>query len=322
MSFRPDHGGFALVRLGDDANVGLSGPGRACMHYVLDGNVILESAGRQEVLTAGDFVCLSRGGAHALTCRNPRQREYTNLLRNSEFNDEPAILSFGSPCPVPSAVLISGYFSLTRNDGLWASSLLSDVVVLRAEKNVMVSLAPPSLIHNASTGLGASAFVSGLMRVLLVQCIRAEINRLESVISADFSALQSYKIVAAIRALETEFSRSWTVESLARLVGMSRSAFASEFKRVTGMTPFAKLTAARLAEAQRMLTGDLPVGRIASAVGYQSVAAFSRAFRKHYGESAAEHRRRINWKLRPAQGGGALGVILTCDQQERGNTSH
>src|SRR5262249_13591060 len=124
-----------------------------------------------------------------------------------------------------------------------------------------------------------------LMQTLFFQAVRADVHRWLGEEPADFSNLQDYKIVTALRRIDREFQEPWTVANLAKTVGMSRSAFAVHFQTVVGASPMARLAAGGRAEPRRLLQQGAPVNETALAVGYQSVPAFSRAFRRHYGEA-------------------------------------
>ena len=85
----------------------------------------------------------------------------------------------------------------------------------------------------------------------------------------------------------------WTVERLARGVGMSRSAFASRFKQVVGKTPLDHLTEWRMAHAARLIrdSQDMKLDSIAQSVGYESESSFRKAFRKVMKHSPSQYRK-------------------------------
>ena len=87
--------------------------------------------------------------------------------------------------------------------------------------------------------------------------------------------------------------KSWTVDELAKEVALSRSALAERFASLVGEPPMQYLTRWRLALAAQMLRGGRdPVARIAGKCGYESEAAFSRAFKREFGVPPASWRRR------------------------------
>jgi AraC family transcriptional regulator, alkane utilization regulator len=85
--------------------------------------------------------------------------------------------------------------------------------------------------------------------------------------------------------------RPWTVPTLAREVGMSRSTLARRFREILGETPLVYLSRSRLqTAAELMRTENLSLGEVAARVGYQSEASFSRAFRQTMGKPPAAYR--------------------------------
>ncbi|WP_183229552.1 AraC family transcriptional regulator [Agrobacterium radiobacter] len=88
----------------------------------------------------------------------------------------------------------------------------------------------------------------------------------------------------AIRAMHENVGREWTVDSLARLCGVSRSAFATRFRDIVGIGPISYLLRWRMALAKEGLkSGTARVEEIAFSVGYKSASAFSTAFTRAVG---------------------------------------
>jgi AraC-like DNA-binding protein len=98
-------------------------------------------------------------------------------------------------------------------------------------------------------------------------------------------ALADVRMVKVIGAIHQEPERSWTLESLADLAGMSRARFAIHFKEMVGMTPFEYLAQWRIASAQALLRKGHALKIVAPEVGYSSTAALSRAFLQQTGET-------------------------------------
>jgi AraC-like DNA-binding protein len=92
--------------------------------------------------------------------------------------------------------------------------------------------------------------------------------------------------------LHRDVSRRWTVDDLGREVGLSRSALADRFIRLIGVPPMHYLTNWRMQVAtQKLRNTNASLGQIAEIVGYDSEAAFSRAFKKVLGIAPATWRR-------------------------------
>ncbi|MFE0422658.1 AraC family transcriptional regulator [Streptomyces sp. NPDC058953] len=98
-------------------------------------------------------------------------------------------------------------------------------------------------------------------------------------------------ISKAMVIISTRFAEPWTIESLAREVGMSRSAFTAAFRELVGEAPARHLTGRRMQEAARLLgETSLPQSAVPHRVGYQSAVGFHLAFRKWYGVTPGEYR--------------------------------
>lgn len=96
----------------------------------------------------------------------------------------------------------------------------------------------------------------------------------------------------ALAAMHQRPSRAWTLEDLAREVGMSRSALTDRFSRYFGQGPIAYLTEWRLElAAEALRTTNRSVLQIAEEVGYESEAAFNRAFKRRFAEPPGRYRR-------------------------------
>lgn len=99
------------------------------------------------------------------------------------------------------------------------------------------------------------------------------------------------QIGAALRSIHENVNSPWTVESLAAAAGMSRSAFALRFKEILGQTPLDYLTEWRMQKAMPLLrNGDKKLVEIARSLGYESDAAFSKAFKRVVGIAPREYR--------------------------------
>ncbi|WP_424187698.1 AraC family transcriptional regulator [Actinokineospora sp. G85] len=112
------------------------------------------------------------------------------------------------------------------------------------------------------------------------------------------AAFQHPEIGKALLIMSTRFAEPWTLESLSREVGMSRSAFAASFRKLVGEAPAAHLTACRMRESARLLAeSSVPLGAVPERVGYKSAVGFHLAFRKHHSIPPGEYRQRHRSQL-------------------------
>jgi AraC-like DNA-binding protein len=100
-----------------------------------------------------------------------------------------------------------------------------------------------------------------------------------------------------------DIARPWSVDELGRAAGMSRSALAERFSRLIGMAPMHYLAHWRMqTAAQKLRNTSASLAQVAQLVGYESEAAFSRAFKKTFGSSPATWRRAARSAISPAPG--------------------
>jgi len=105
--------------------------------------------------------------------------------------------------------------------------------------------------------------------------------------------LRDTRIEKAITLLNSDISKRWTVELLARAVGLSRAVFARQFARALGLSPMRYLTQRRMQVAAALLHGsDAALAEVARRVGYESEFAFNRAFKRHYEVPPGVYRQR------------------------------
>jgi AraC-like DNA-binding protein len=104
--------------------------------------------------------------------------------------------------------------------------------------------------------------------------------------------LRDRRIERALELLDRDLSKYWTVEHLARAVGLSRPVFAREFVRMLQLSPMRYLTQRRMqVAADLLLDTEASLAEIATRVGYQSEFAFGRAFKRHHGVAPGTYRR-------------------------------
>jgi AraC-like DNA-binding protein len=107
------------------------------------------------------------------------------------------------------------------------------------------------------------------------------------------AGVQDAEVGRALRLLHAQPEREWTIEELAREVGVSRSGLAQRFTELTGESPMRYLTGWRIQLAKNlMLQLALPIAEVADRVGYESEAAFNRAFKRNVGVPPATWRKR------------------------------
>ncbi len=140
--------------------------------------------------------------------------------------------------------------------------------------------------ESAACEPGSDFVIPRLMEILFVELLRDEARRVESATAGLLAGLAHPVTAKALQLMHAEPARGWTVESLARRSGASRSRFALQFQTVLGTSPMHYLLHWRIALAKDSLrNGTRSISETAFDVGFQSASAFSTAFRRNVGQS-------------------------------------
>jgi len=128
---------------------------------------------------------------------------------------------------------------------------------------------------------GTELILARLMEVLFVEVIRRHAARLPPSATGWFAALNDPVVGRALQLVHRDPARRWTVDELAREAGASRTVLAERFNAVLGQAPIEYVTGWRMQlAAERLRDGNEGIGAIAADVGYESEAAFNRAFKR------------------------------------------
>lgn len=258
--------------------------GWAHFHIVTKGSVELDRFGFGPLrLDEGDILLLPHGDAHTVRARAAAGHakaavtvEYRNMIRVQA--------SIGVE---PDTELICGrlYFEAAPQTLIVAA--LPDVVVLRVGACPLASRFSPIILgirEELEGGRpGAAAIAKDLASALFVMMLRAHLEGAAP--TQGLLRLLNQRMTAqAALAMVRDPVRAWTLDDLARTAASSRATLVRAFRKATGMAPLTFLADLRLGLARHRLgSGAASMDQIAAEVGYQSQAAFSRAFLRKYG---------------------------------------
>jgi AraC-like DNA-binding protein len=290
---------YGRFELGAPFGVAIPASEDAKFHVVLEGNCCLRVNDAELSLSSGDLVALPHGDAHAISDRADRPVEpFEALLKGRNLCQE-GVLRVGDGV---AAVLVSGCFRFEsrRNNPLLAA--LPAVIALRGERSRAIPWLDTTLkfmgCEVASRRPGAQTVISRLADVLFIQIVRGCFDELSADAAGWLGALKEPQVGSALRLIHQNPEHAWTVASLAAKVGMSRSAFAERFTRLAGEPPLAYLTRWRMLKAAGLLReGQATLAEVAGRVGYESEAAFSKAFKRSLGSTPGAYRRAARAQL-------------------------
>jgi transcriptional regulator GlxA family with amidase domain len=140
---------------------------------------------------------------------------------------------------------------------------------------------------------GGEGVLAKLSEVLFIEVLRLYMNEHAEGRTGWLAGVGDRIVGAALNAMHSQPAQAWTLEELAHAANTSRSVFAERFVQLVGSTPMQYLTHWRMLLASNLLSqSNAPLASIAQDVGYQTDAAFSRAFRREFGAPPAAWRRR------------------------------
>ena len=131
-----------------------------------------------------------------------------------------------------------------------------------------------------------------LAEVLFIEVLRLHMNEQGDGRTGWLAGVNDRIVGAALKAIHSAPAQAWTLETLARSANTSRSVLAERFQQLVGSSPMHYLAQWRMLLASHLLCrSNAPLARIADEVGYQTDTAFSRAFRREFGQPPAAWRR-------------------------------
>ena len=283
--------------------------GVAPFHLVLGGACLIETAGGAQVpLQAGDFMLFPRGAAHRMRDAKrsaggaPLTLSHDGMLplrRNDGGGGSGASLANGADEPAVNAAevdLLCGRFVYAPGPSALLLNALPDPlhVSLGGEQTLgalqtLIALMRTEAAHRQP---GALAIVTALSHALFAMALRVhgEQNAAESGVLA---LLADPRLGASVQAMLGEPERAWTIAELGDLAAMSRATYARRFNERAGVTVMDFLTQIRMSIACDLLRRtQRSAAEIGEAVGYQSEAAFGKAFAQSVGVTPGRYRRR------------------------------
>ena len=272
----------------------------AAFHAVTSGTVWIAPKGADVMqLFPGDVLLLPGGGAHALAS-DPAAVARTGPERSDRYTlAEDGTVQMGSGAA--RTHILCAHFTHDPVATVPLLAALPDVVVLHGENRDTGLAETIRLVGGELTSgrAGSPVVLSHLVDVLLVQALRRWLEDGEDCAASPLQALRDPVVSAAMAMIDADPGRAWTTTELARSAAVSRATLARRFPAVVGETPAAYLTRRRLEMAARRLrdTGHT-LEQIAHDVGYTSVYAFSRAFRRERGMPPG--RFRATWRKETA----------------------
>ncbi|WP_081426452.1 AraC family transcriptional regulator [Sorangium cellulosum] len=269
-------------------------------HYVVRGSAWLSVDKTDEprvALSGGDLAVLPLGHAHALR-DHPRSalRSFAELVRCATHSTH-GVSHIDLGAKGPETTFITGGFVL---DDPVATPILATLPPL-IRMTPDTEQAVPSFLENIqfitreveTNRPGSEIVLLRMADVMFIQILRAYLARLPEDGGGFLGALRDPSTAAALGAMHRRAEEPWTVASLAKEVGLSRSVFAARFTELVGEPPLGYLTRLRMQKAAVLLREGAPLAKVSRLTGYSSEASFSHAFRQWAGMAPGAWRRHL-----------------------------
>lgn len=283
----------ALVDIAHSGGARLLSKRNAFLHLVLDGEIMVHEGdtGEPVTLAKGDYVVSLGARAQILTAEANAKVTTSEYFCASHAQDAPPTIRFG--VGPRAARILSGAFHLPVVNPL-VRALPRQMIVRRGtDKDRGIVDFDIDALARSAVGLGATTLLTSMFDMLLMQAVRNAVTTLYHG-GLQLQGVHNYRIPLALSLVHSQPERRWTLARLASEVGVSRSTFAAEFKDVVGEPLLSYLTRLRMNRAADMLRWQpVSVADAAWAVGYESVASFTRTFRQHFGTTPAAFQRTL-----------------------------
>ena len=258
--------------------------------------VRVHPSGKSVHLAQGDLIIIPHGAAHDLISANmpePRALPLDTVLEASGYTGQ-GVLVYGGADSTRETQLICGHFSLAERASHLLFDRLPDHILIPNYGESAGRWMESSLRLIASeTGkdqFGGDLIAKKISEVIFTQALRTFIET-DAAAQSGLAGFADPHISRALDAFHRAPSDPWSVETLARTAGQSRTGFAVHFADKMGVPPMKYLTDWRMQIAQQDLRqSDKTIADIAHDVGYASDSAFARVFKREVGQSPAAFR--------------------------------
>ena len=279
---------FALCLLEAGWRLTLPGPPCAMLHFVVAGDGwLIGPDGARKRIGPGWVIVIPEGAQHSLDTRENPEHE---LKIECTPSGPPVHHIVAGDGPVEMTVGC-GTLNVRYGEAMGLFDHLTDVLAVDLSAVAGVAAMFEALVDEQSCEAPGTPVLHGaIMTQLLVHMLRALAVQSTSSL-AWLRALDDPRLAQVIDRIMDDPFAAYTVESLAAVAHMSRSAFAKQFQVAFSKSPMNLVNHVRLERAARMLgSSKLPVEQIGRRCGFSSRSHFSQAFKKHTGLSPAEFR--------------------------------
>lgn len=262
-------------------------------HLMISGNCWVELEGEAPVrLTTGDIVVLPHGDTHVLaTTVGMRKTPEMSMYKKVAEDLLPTRIAMGSEDGEESHFVCGFLGCDSRPYNPLLTALPRMIHVANQTQGPLGAYFSAALAESRGSRMGGQSMLGRISELMFVDVVRRYLEGLPEDRTTWLSGLRDPYVGRALMALHANPSRDWTLEALAQEAALSRSAFAERFNQFVGQPAMQYLTCWRMQLATNYLrSAHESIASIAGRVGYDSEAAFSRAFKKSVGAPPSEWR--------------------------------
>jgi AraC-like DNA-binding protein len=264
-------------------------------HLLIEGHAIVESGDEPALqLGPGDIVIFPHGDAHHMSSGKEAVRPFPNygVYEKIQARDLSPLQAGGGGA---TSRFVCGYMTCDPNVCRPILGGLPPVfkINIRADRSGQwIESSILHLVEEAASGrVGSEAMLAKLSEALFVDTLRRYVGGLPEQQTGWLAGTRDPIVGKSLALLHSRVAQPWTIADLADEVGISRSALVERFTRYLAEPPMTYLTRWRLQLAARSLEKtSRGVADIAADVGYESEAAFNRAFKREYGQPPGRYR--------------------------------
>jgi AraC-like DNA-binding protein len=270
-------------------------------HLITQGSCWCEIEGRSPVpLSAGDVIVVPHGDAYSLSSE-PGLRsgltpeETLGWFRQMAAGELPFVVNEGGDGPERIGVVCGflGCDTVPFNPILATLPELVHVPLPRMGADHLAVLIELAVVEARDRRAGGRSVLLRIGELMFVEVVRRYLSSVEANERGWLAGLRDPVVGRALALLHEAPARSWTLDDLARKAGASRTVLTERFTHLVGQPPMHYLAAWRIQLASRRLgDGAAKISTVAGEVGYESEAAFSRAFKRLTGVAPAVWRSR------------------------------
>ena len=252
-------------------------------HIITEGHCFGGLHGQAPIeLSPTDVIVFPHGDAHLIS--SERGKKFDPNINSTQLVRYPSTARIGSDGP-PTTSFICGFLGCDRGPFNPLLASLPHVMHLRGmSKNWIGGFTQQLIDESRSERAGSESVLTRLAEVMFIEVLRRYVDELPPGQTGWLAGLQDEVVGRVLMLLHSRPAHPWTLPDLAREASASRSALAERFTAIIGQPPIQYLTQWRMQVAANLLVqSGAKVSAIGAQVGYESEAAFSRAFKKATG---------------------------------------